>query len=127
MKSIHKKSARVLPPRGFSSRLLCMVDVFLALSIASTQGWFEDLSARDSARLWLAVGRQGAPRAQAFYAVWLEEEAEYDRIRRELDAEDLAREDGLLYFAGYYVDSDGHFIEDPDDAARFFSDGYWSD
>ena len=104
-----------------------MVDVFLALSIASTQGWFGDLCARNLARLWLAVGRQGVPRAKAFYAVWLEEEAEYDRIQRELDADDLARQDGLLYFAGYYIDSDDHFIEDPDDAYRFFADGYWSD
>ena len=104
-----------------------MVDVFLALSIASTQGWFADLCARNLTRLWLAVGRQGVPRAKAFYAVWLEEEAEYDRIQRELDADDLARQDGLLYFAGYYIDSDGHFIEDPDDAYRFFADGYWSD
>ena len=68
-----------------------MVDVFLALSIASTQGWFADLCARNLTRLWLAVGRQGVPRAKAFYAVWLEEEAEYDRIQRNESARHLIK------------------------------------
>ena len=71
------------------------------LSVATTQGWFDGISACNQVCLWLAVGRQGVPIARAIFEVWLAEVEEVDRIIRELDTEDLAREELPLFFAGW--------------------------
>ena len=65
-----------------------MVSVFLAvqtLLVVQGQGWFANwLSILDTARVWLANGREGAGLARAVRLVWEEEQEEIGRISREL-------------------------------------------
>jgi hypothetical protein len=98
-----------------------MVSVFLAvqtLLVVQGQGWFANwLSILDTARVWLANGREGAGLARAVRLVWEEEQEEIGRIARELDREEAEREAFFaspLYFAGYREDDDGHFVSDSD-------------
>ena len=86
--------------------------------VVQGQGWFADwLSILDTARVWLANGREGAGLARAVRLVWEEEQEEIARISRELDREEAELEAFFappLYFAGYREDDDGHFVFDSD-------------
>ena len=98
-----------------------MVSGFLAVQTVlavQDQGWFADwLSNLNTARVWLATGREGAGLARAVRLVWEEDEEEIARISREIDIEEAERDAFFappLYFAGYREDDDGHFVFDSD-------------
>ena len=114
-----------------------MVSGFLAvqtLLVVQRQGWFADwLSTLDTARVWLANGREGAGLARAVRLVWEEEQEEIARISRELRYLDAGFDDRGLPLPrgyreddprGYREDDDGHFDFEDDDG-HFVFDSDW--
>ena len=104
-----------------------MPDWFEILDLVAREGWFEDfLTSVDQARTWLACGRVGAPRVAAHTAVLNSELDEVNRIllEREEDEAEAIAEGVPLFFAGYHLDSDDHYVPD-DDSDYEWADPWW--